>query len=407
MMKKRILFVDDEPNLLDSLRRMLHSQRAEWDLFFAQGGEEALALMSQAPMDVVVSDMRMPGMDGAHLLARVQELHPATVRIILSGHSEAAVALKAVKPAHQFLSKPCTPAEIKRVINRSLSLRDILSDEGVKRILTRIDSMPAVPALFLKLVEELRKDEPSVNTLGELIAQDVGMCAGVLKVVNSSFFGLRTHVASPHQAINLLGTETVKALVLSVNLFTRYSFGPEMDFDFEALWRHSARAGGLARAIGRMETSETHTVDWCAMAGLLHDVGKLVLAAQFAPEYVKVLAAVRRENSPLHLLERAMLGVTHAEIGAYLLGLWGLDEPVVEAVYHHHAPERSTEPGFTVLAAVHAANSLDHALTVIEPGRAPRHMNLEWLAGRGLSGRVPLWREACARKAAEETERGE
>lgn len=406
-MKKRILFVDDEPNLLDSIRRMLHAQRAEWDLSFAQGGEEALALMAEAPFDVVVTDMRMPGMDGAHLLARVQELHPSTIRIILSGHSESAVVLKAVKPAHQFLSKPCTPAEIKRVINRSLALRDILSDEGVRRILTRIDSMPAVPTLFLKLLEELRKEDPSVITLGDLIAQDVGMCAGVLKVVNSSFFGLRTHVSSPHQAINLLGTETVKALVLSVNLFTRYTPDPALAFDFSALWRHSARVAVLARTIGQMETSEACSVDWCAMAGLLHDVGKLVLAAHFTPEYVQVLETVRRENQPLHLVERAMLGVTHAEVGAYLLGLWGLDEAVVEAVFHHHSPARQEDSGFTVLAAVHAANCLDHELTVIDPQRAPHPPDLDWLEARGLSGRLPLWRETCARKAAEEDGRGE
>ncbi len=406
-MKKHLLFVDDEPNFLDSLRRMLHGMRKEWDLSFAQSGAEALALLEAAPVDVVVTDMRMPGMDGAHLLAQVQERSPSTIRIILSGQSEVGEVLKAVKPAHQFLSKPCTPAELKRVINRALTLRDILNDEAVTRIITRIDSMPALPALFLRLVKELQKDEPSVVAVGDLIAQDVGMSAGVLKVVNSSFFGLRTHVASPHQAINLLGTETIKALVLSVHLFTRYVADPDLSIDFTGLWRHSARVSVLCRTIAHLETPDARSVDLCSMAGLLHDVGKLVLACHFTTEYKNVLATVRRENRPIHEVEQDRLGVTHAEVGAYLLGLWGLDEHVVEAVFHHHNPERRPDPGFTPLACVHVANSLEHEFTIINPDRAPHPMDLACLEQRGLAGRLPLWREACAKNAAQEAQRGE
>jgi putative nucleotidyltransferase with HDIG domain len=233
------------------------------------------------------------------------------------------------------------------------------------------------------------------------------MTAGVLKVVNSSFFGLRTHVSSPLQAINLLGTETIKALVLSVHLFTRYVSDPGLSFDFEALWGHSLRVSVLCRTIAHLETSDARSVDLCSMAGLLHDVGKLVLACHFTKEYREVLATVRQENRTIHEVELALLGVTHAEVGAYLLGLWGLDEHVVEAVFHHHNPDRRTDPGFTALACVHAANALEHELRVINPNRAPHPLDLAWLEQRELSGRLPLWREACAKTCAEETQRGE
>ncbi len=406
-MKQKILFVDDEPNLLDSMRRMLHGMRQEWDMAFALGGAEALDLLAQAPFDVVVSDMRMPGMDGAQFLTKVQERFPATIRIILSGHSETGTVLKAVKPAHQFLSKPCTPNEIKRVIKRALTLRHILNNEAVKRVITSIDSLPVVPALFMQLVEELQKDEPPVITVGNLISQDVGMSAGILKVVNSSFFGLRTHISGLHHAITLLGIETIKALVLSVHLFTRYTADPSLGFSFEGLWRHSVQVGGLSRSIAQLETSDTRIVDICSMAGLLHDVGKLVLACHFAEDYKKILASVRRENRPLYEMEQAHLGVTHAEVGAYLLGLWGLDEDVVEAIFHHHAPELHTSQAVMTLAAVHAANTLEHELTVINPDRAPHPMNVIYIREQGLFDRLPLWREASAKNVSEEAHHGE
>ena len=406
-MKQKILFVDDEPNILDSMRRLLHGMRQEWDIAFAHGGEEALGLLAQGPFDVVVSDMRMPGMDGAQFLTKVQDHFPATIRIILSGHSEAGAVLKAVKPAHQFLSKPCTPNEIKRVIKRALALRSILNNEAVKRVITSIDSLPAMPALFMQLVEELQKDEPPVITVGNMISQDVGMSTGILKVVNSSFFGLRTHISGLHHAITLLGIETIKALVLSVHLFTRYTADPSLGFSFEGLWRHSVQVGGLARTIAQLETSDTRIVDICSMAGLLHDVGKLVLACHFAEDYKKILDSVRRENRPLYEMEQFHLGVTHAEIGAYLLGLWGLDEDVVEAVFHHHSPERQASPAVMPLAPVHAANALEHEFTVINPDRAPHPMNLIYMTEQGLSEQIPLWRETCARNVSEETHHGE
>lgn len=400
-MTQNILFVDDEPNMLASLRRMLHGMRGQWNMSFAQGGEEALAIVARTPQDVIVTDMRMPGMDGGQLLARVQEISPATVRIILSGHSDMGMVLKAVKPAHQYLSKPCGAEELKEAVVRALALGTVLTDESVKRIISRIDTLPAVPALFVKLVEELNREDPSPRRIGDLISEDVGMSAGILKVVNSSFFGLRTHVSSPHQAVNLLGTDTIKALVLSVHLFSRHESESGLAFSFPGLWRHSAVTAALAKAIAETDSRDPRMADHCYIAGLLHDVGKLVLACHFTDGYARVLGRVRSENRPVHEVEKEDLEVTHAEVGAYLLGLWGLPSVVVEAVFHHHAPARHSDVGFTPLAAVHVANSLEHELVVLGKGYALHPLDQDYLAAQGLDGRLPLWREACERRLQE------
>lgn len=107
MSRKRVLFVDDEQEVLEGLRNLLRRNRHEWDMVFALGGYEALAELSRGTVDVVVTDMRMPGMDGAQLLAQVKTVSPSTARLVLSGHAEKEAILRALPVAHQFLSKPC------------------------------------------------------------------------------------------------------------------------------------------------------------------------------------------------------------------------------------------------------------------------------------------------------------
>ncbi|WP_054650256.1 response regulator [Salidesulfovibrio brasiliensis] len=129
---KRVLFVDDEKNVLNGLRRMLRSIRDEWEMDFAPGGAEALELVGKKEYDLVVSDMRMPGMDGAELLTKVQELSPETVRIVLSGHSEQNMVMKSVKPAHQFLSKPCSSEQLLQTLKEAYRLRRLLNNPRIK-----------------------------------------------------------------------------------------------------------------------------------------------------------------------------------------------------------------------------------------------------------------------------------
>ncbi len=124
MSKKTVLFVDDELNVLEGLRTRLHRQRSKWEMVFVQSGREALERLAQGDVDVLVTDMRMPEMDGVTLLKRAQEEYPRVVRIVLSGHAELEAALRAIHVAHQFLSKPCEAGVIENVVERAVLLAD-------------------------------------------------------------------------------------------------------------------------------------------------------------------------------------------------------------------------------------------------------------------------------------------
>jgi HD-like signal output (HDOD) protein/CheY-like chemotaxis protein len=304
---KRILFVDDEPRILDGLRRMLRAQRHEWEMTFASGGDAALAEVERAPVDVVVTDMRMPGLDGVGLLTGVQHLHPQTLRIVLSGHTDAAVAARAARVAHQFLFKPSSPDVVRAVVERGCALAAEIP-EPLRALVGRIGAFPVAEDAYRRLGGILEQPDPSHEALVEVVERDPGISAKVLQIINSSFFGISPEVADIASAVRLLGPRTMRELVCNAEVFRPIRTEPERD---------ARRA-----------------------AGMLHDIGERILWDAMPEQYTAIRLEALRSGVPVHVVEEAVLGTTHARLGAYLLGIWNLPHAIVDAVAHHH-----DEPG--------------------------------------------------------------
>jgi putative nucleotidyltransferase with HDIG domain len=352
----RILFVDDETMVLDGLRRMLHSQRHEWTMHFALGGGEALTHLADQPVDVILTDMRMPGIDGAALLAEVARRFPATIRMVLSGQTDEAAALRAMPVAHQFLMKPCDLATLRAVITRAIRLRDLLAEPLLRTIAGEIDLLPPVPSTYFSLGRALGDSASSISDIAGIIGRDPALTSKLLQVVNSSFFGQRREVASVTQACTLLGTGLIRNIVMAQELFAGGVWGQCPVALVEEECQHALAVAGLVR----MMPQGGPTPDVAVAAGLLHDVGKLVLLSRQFDGAMLDREQSQREGRPLFEVEHERLGVSHAEIGAYLLGLWGLPLGVVEAVAYHHAPGRMQPGDSRVTAAVHVADALVH-----------------------------------------------
>ncbi len=362
-----VLFVDDEPLLLQGLQRMLRSQREAWTMRFAGSGREALELLAQETFDALVTDLRMPGMSGEELLRAVQELHPQLVRIILSGEIDSASALPALRCAHRYLAKPCEAEELKSALSQALALRRWVEAHPLKSLLARIESLPSLPDLYAKLLAEIQSPRSSLQRVGRLVERDIGMTAKILQIVNSAFFGLPRRVVSAQDAVALLGYDTLKALVLSSGIFSQFDAKHMRCLNLDALWQHCMHAGLFARTIAVSEKLPRASQDEAFTAGMLHDIGKLVLAQNFPEGYAEVLAAAHADTRPSAQIEQERFGASHAELGAYLLGLWGIGEGVVDAIARHHQVFQHSGSG-ALSAAVCAANELEHMLTG-EPGR--------------------------------------
>jgi len=318
-MAKRILFVDDEPMVLTGLKRSLHPMRAEWEMVFAAGGDEALAAMDRQAFDIIVTDMRMPGMDGAQLLEEVQKRSPQTLRMVLSGQSDRETVLRSVNPAHQFVSKPCEGEELKSRLIRAFALKDLLQNPALRELVTKLDALPSLPDVYLKLNEELRHPDPSLQRIDELIGADMAMTAKILKLVNSAFFCLPCEISSASHAVQLLGLDTLRSLVLTAHVFEQFQRRLLTADDVQKISDHSLAVSNCAGKIARFEHADQRVQNESFTAGLLHDAGKLILASTLGEQYGKVLEHMEKKDIGLYAAECELLGCSHAQVAAYLL----------------------------------------------------------------------------------------
>jgi len=386
--KRRILFVDTEPNVLNGLRRMLRRMRDQWDMRFENTSEGALAALNAKPFDIMVTDLSMAYINGHHLLDEAMRLHPNVIRIALSGHSDQRRILSVVASVHQFLAKPCEPDRLKATIARACALRRLLRDDNLRQLVGGLGTLPSVPALYTRLVQALRDEQASLPDIGRVIGEDVAMTGKLLQMVNSAFFGLPRKVTSAEEAITLLGVDNVRALVLSAHIFGHCGSDARQRAVTESLQRHSLALGSMARSIARTVRHDPHFVNEVFMAGLLHDVGKLVLLTKATDQFLGADAQARRQGHPMRQVEAEIFGVSHAEVGAYLLGMWGLSDPVVEAAAYHHSPAECVLDEFCALTAVHVAT----AFAGEQPGTCIDHGFLEHI---GCAEQLDEWRDIC------------
>lgn len=393
---KRILFVDDEIKVLDGIRRMLFAERDRWEMHFAQNAEQALEACDRGSFDVVISDMRMPGMDGAALLARIRTRFPETARIVLSGYSEVSVAMRTASDAHRFLAKPCKPSELKETIERVLALRELVASPEIRRVVGGIGQLPSLSTTYVSLTEAVKDPNTSIGQLTAIIERDVAMAAKVLQLTNSAFFGLPQHITNLACAVSYLGMGTIKSLALASEVFRVFKPGPGIRISVcDSMQHHALQVATIAGALPIPSPLRDHAL----IAGLLHDIGKLFLASTMQDDYCAVAAKVSACGCPWFEAEREILGACHAEIGAYLLGLWGIPELAVEAIAHHHNPCRIPHSSFDCTEALFVANLLAHELKCESETLASgefREDDRETLERLGLLPQMKEFRELAA-----------
>jgi HD-like signal output (HDOD) protein/ActR/RegA family two-component response regulator len=394
---RNILFVDDERDLLDGLRARLYKHRHDWNMNFVLSGDQAIASLEQQPYDLVVSDVRMPGMDGGQLLAVVKQRWPTAMRIIVSGYSDPVQAVRLTSLAHQYVAKPCDGRELENIIERCFYLQDLLSQEALRKVVGRIGKLPAMPKTYGLLQAALGQPSVTAGEIGDIVNADAAIASKVLQITNSAFFRLRKPMVRIKDAVTYLGFATVRNLVLSAEIFSQWRPTKGLsDVDPDRLQNHAQCAAAACKSLAGGRA----TADDAWLAGLLHDIGYWILIQECPTELAQAIELARAENLPLVDCERRITGATHAEIGAYLLGLWGLPYAIVEAVALHHTPRAITPHGYDLVAALavsHALIDQDSGFAIVPSAQADTGVNAEYLAG----AQAPFdWQEAQTRVAA-------
>ena len=393
--KKRVLFVDDESMILEMYRVAFEGDRDGWNVEFCDGAPEALQMMDRAPFDVVVTDMRMPRMSGAELVVEVMKRHPQTSRLILSGYADQEQVARCIGATHQFLAKPLGLKALKTTISRVCSLDAWLGNETLKSLVAQMRTVPSIPSLYFRITEALARPECSIDEIGEIISSDPAMTAKILQLVNSAFFGIARRIMNPTEAVQFLGVGRIRSLVLSLHVFSCFDQVQIKDFSIEKVWTHSIATGQIAQKIAKMEKMERSVIDEAGVAAMLHDIGKVMLASSVPELYQKAHEIARERKAPLSDGEREVFGVSHAEVGAYLLGLWGLPVSIVEAIALHNEPGRSAVGGFTPLTVVHVCSVLEKEINDPAAAKDASGFDLEYLGKLGLKKRLDDWRDAA------------
>jgi HD-like signal output (HDOD) protein len=356
----RVLFVDDEERVLAGIERTVFMAERDWEVEFATSGAEALGKLASQAADVVVSDMRMPLMDGAELLRQVRNRWPCAIRIILSGQTEQEAALRLLDVAHQFLAKPCEGDALIESIDRAVDLQKLLRNRALQEVVGRVGSLPTAPRMYERLNRLLCDGTADISQIAAAIQHDPALTAKVLQLGNSAFFHVGHDVIDINEAMVRIGLNTLRTLVLASEVF-RSDVHPDAD----AMRARAVRASRLAGEIGK-QYAAPQTV---TTAALLADVGLLL------PEIERLCQEVDAEGKGFP---------SHAEVGAYLLGVWGLPSVIVEAVAHHRHPGRVSHGGFDAVGVVHVAVALSK-------GQAPDE---EFLEMTGMAEQVAVWRKA-------------
>lgn len=378
----RVLFVDDEPRILDALSRMLRGLRRQWEMEFADSGQKALELCATQPFDVVASDARMPGMDGATLLREVMLRHPDTVRLILSGQCSRSAVVQAVDVAHQFLTKPCDAEILKATIQSVCGMRERFSDCGQRVTFTRVQRLPSQTETFDRLTQELSEPTPDMDRVTEVLESDVAFTAKTVQLVSSSFFGTPQHAFSSTHAARLLGAETLQAIASSSDAFLSSGQARCPDSEVVSINQHSRQVAVLAKRLATTVSDDGHLISDAYLAGMLHDVGALALLKNQANWSHTVVTRARLHGDLLR----------HAEIdpGGYMTALWGLDEHVVQAISYYRTPARCPIHELSPLTILHAAHAL------LDAGqRGGGDADRDYLKRTGTDHYWNQWQEIC------------
>ena len=337
----RVLFCDDEPRILSGLRRQLRTQSATWHMRFAESGREAIRLLEEAPADVVVADMRMPGMDGGTFLKIVRDRWPETVRFVLSGQTDQGSLLEHVGAIHQFLQKPVAASVIIHAVNRSMDLANALRQTDLHAVVSGMGSLPVLSSTCSEVSTATQDPEATTQYVAAIIANDVGLSAKVLQLVNSSFFGMPRRVSSIKEAVALIGMERIRVVALSSNIMDTLASAGDTAPLIKRLWNASLEIGRSSAQFAARDGRSATVQEVARLSGLLSLVGRAILLRERPHEFMKALDLARQSRIGLSAAESVVFGVPQQAIGAYTLGLWAFDDDVVEAVARQATPDLS------------------------------------------------------------------
>jgi HD-like signal output (HDOD) protein len=395
-MKKHICFAGFAEEELAALRPSLAALGGAWECVFSPDAASTLAVLAEAPFDVVVANLSAGGMHDSELLQKAALQHPRTLRFALGDVGDRELIVNCMGAAHQFISRPWKAPDLISILERSLALDAWLSSDTLRSFVPRLGKLPGLPATYFEVIKKAESPDSSVEAIAEVIARDPALTARLLQMVNSPACGLAEKITSPGDAVSMLGVETVKSLVLCLQLFSQSAPAEGASLSLDQLWHDSFLVAKLAAKVVLRCLGSERMASEAYTAGLLHNIGQIVLATNLSREYSSVVETARSLKCPLQQAELKLMGVASNQVGAYLLGLWGMPLPLLESTALQDTPASTASVEFSLLTAVHVAKVLAHEPSKRGSGLPLPKLDAEYLATLELPTRTDAWRKFLA-----------
>jgi HD-like signal output (HDOD) protein/ActR/RegA family two-component response regulator len=375
---KKILFVDDEVPILKSLNRLFMD--TEYEVFTAGSGEEALEILTDEKIDMVITDMKMPVMDGYQLLEQVKELHPNVLRIILSGYSEKNTILTALQKniAKLYILKPWDNNKLVQLVDQIFQTENILRDSNLLGLINNAEELPTLNNSYRQIMDLIDADADLVK-IASAIERDHSVATKILHIINSAFYGVKT--GSVKHAIACLGLSTIRNILLATSIVDSFNMSAVYGTRLEMLWDHSFICSKIVNIIYE-KLLHTKLSETESSAGLLHNIGVVLLLNIFPKKYIEIFHRVEKEKSNLLQIEQEVLNVTHQQAGGYLLKWWELPYPIVEAALYHHTPFAT---GIINQRLIYAVNIAQHYASIILENQLSNAFDPEVFDALGIS----------------------
>ncbi len=376
----KALIVDDNSTRLARIRRSIDQARLPIGAFFTSSLAEAESSWDEFRFDVAACLVERMDGPAARTLSLIESVKPEVARVLFTDNHR----IRNWSSPHLVMSANPSVSDLNRGLHGAARWKERLEDVHLAEIVAGARKLPSLPDVYLRIQEEIHSSDPALNKIGHIIETDPALGLTVLRVVNSSLFGLKQEVGDIVQATALLGMRTISSLVLAASLYSSAALDKKLT---TKMWNEALRVGSLAREIARAEGLGRALEEESQLAGLLHDVGDIVLLQHWPKKFVQVDLRNREED------ERRLFGATHADIGAYLVAVWGLPSGVVDAVGFHHKPSDGANPRLlSATTAVHIARTLHDLGADVEPDAFDR----EHLQHVCDVGRVDAWRGLIA-----------
>lgn len=385
-----VLFLDTESNN-SVVRQYLGTREVPWNYHFVRDEQQATIFLNNNSVDVLVLDVIPRAVERLEFLLYISERFPRTIRIVYTETINQDTGLRALNSSHRYLAKTEATDELISCISRTLILQQSVRSESMRWLVNGLTTLPSIPETYNQLIKELNSENSTIDSITEIVYQDPAITSKILQIVNSALFGMRHPIKELKQAIPLLGTNTIKSLTLSIGAFQKFSGNGKNDHAFVGLMQHSLEVAIFSQTIVKEETGDEELAAEAFTAGILHDIGKLILFAAEFEKYEQAIAMAKEQKIELIEAERQIWGANHAEMGALLLANWGLPNSIIEVVALHHQPQLSQESKFTSLTAVAAADAISRNSHVVP---IP-HSLTPYLSDVGCSDKLESWTDWC------------